>query len=74
MIQFQKADTSATEAAHIETNPVKLMADAMLVIQGGGRTVDRDALSLEGFSAAEIDKYGVEARDLANALSQRRAA
>ncbi|MDV2966394.1 hypothetical protein RZ532_10445 [Nitratireductor aquimarinus] len=72
MITYQPAELPTP--SNIEIDPVKLMADAMLVIQGGGRTVDRDALSLEGFSAAEIDKHGVEARDLANALSQRRAA
>ncbi len=58
----------------IEPDPVSRMADAMLHIAGGGRTVDKDALSLMGFSAAEIDRYGIEARDLANAREQSRAA
>lgn len=75
MIQFQKAEAPAPAPAQIETDPVRRMADAMLVIQGGGRTVDREALSLMGFSSAEIDRYGVEARDLANLwASQGRAA
>lgn len=60
--------------ALVEPDPVSRMADAMLHIAGGGRTVDKDALSLMGFSAAEIDRYGIEARDLANAREQSRAA
>ncbi|EKF17095.1 hypothetical protein [Nitratireductor pacificus] len=66
MIELRRAD-AAPLSANLETDPVRRMADAMLHIAGGGRTVDRDAIALMGFSAAEIDRYGVEARDLANA-------
>lgn len=75
MITYRTATTRLPALAQIETDPVRRMADAMLVIQGGGRTVDREAISLMGFSNAEIDRYGVEARDLANLwASQGRAA
>lgn len=73
MITFRNPAVDAAPAI-IDETPVGRMAEAMRIIDGGGRTVDRDALSLMGFSAAEIDRYGVEARDLANARAHGRAA
>ena len=51
------------------------MARAMQDIAATGATVDRDALGLRGFTAAEIDAHHRAARDIANkrAVRQGRA-
>lgn len=60
--------------AETAPDPVARMADAMLELALGGRTVDREALTLKGFTGAEIDRHGAEARDLATARERGRAA
>lgn len=51
------------------------IADAMLELAGSGQTVDRAALGLRGFTAAEMsDEMLGRARDIANASVERRVA
>lgn len=50
------------------------MAEAMREMSFAGQTIDADSIALRGFTAAEIEKYGREARDLATAMSVRRVA
>ncbi|WP_265518936.1 hypothetical protein [Nitratireductor luteus] len=71
MITFQKPTTPSP--SHLETDPVRRMAVAMRELAFSGRVVDREALSLRGFTSAEIDQHGIEARDMAYAMGREAA-
>lgn len=62
----------ATPAATPQRDIVGEMADAMRRLRFGNGIVTEDALSLEGFTFAEIEKHGRAARDQANIDSVRR--
>lgn len=77
MINYQPIthqNPTAGAPAITEVDPVRLMADAMLELAFNGQVVDRQSLALKGFTEAEIDQHGTEARDLATARQTGRAA
>jgi len=58
-----------------ETDPVKILARAMIEQQAQGRTVTRELLlSVTDLTAAEIDRHGREAADRAVMIQRERAA
>lgn len=78
MIAFQQNPAmpaaAAPAPAYLETDPVRLMAQAMRELAFNGRTVDREALMQRGFTRAQISTHWEAACDLANEECVRRVA
>lgn len=68
MIEYKSSTPTAVATTHSSESTALRMARAMRELAHAGRVVDREALSLRGFTRAELDRYGDEARDLAHAL------